>query len=124
MIDLRKDKRFKYILVFKNKGPQAGASIEHPHSQIMALPIVPLRVTQELGGSKQYFEYKDRCIFCDIIKKEIEDRERLVEENEGFVSFVPFAPVSPLNYVFYLKNILLIILKLPEAGFPIWLRFF
>ena len=117
MIDLRKDKRFKYILVFKNKGPQAGASIEHPHSQIMALPIVPLRVTQELGGSKQYFEYKDRCIFCDIIKQEIEDRERLVEENEGFVSFVPFAPRFPFELCILPKEHISDYTQITRSGF-------
>lgn len=97
MIDLRKDKRFKYILVFKNKGSQAGASLEHPHSQIIALPIVPIRVSEELQGSKQYFDYKDRCIFCDIIKQEVGDRKRIVEENGEFVSFVPFAPRFPFE---------------------------
>jgi len=97
MIDLRKDKRLKYILVFKNKGSQAGASLEHPHSQIIALPIVPVRVLEELKGSKQYFAYKDRCIFCDIIKQEVGDRKRIVEENGEFVSFVPFAPRFPFE---------------------------
>jgi len=97
MIDLRKDKRFKYILIFKNKGAQAGASLEHPHTQIIALPIIPIRVAEELRGSKQYFEYKDRCLFCDIIKQEICDRSRIVEENGEFVSFVPFAPRFPFE---------------------------
>lgn len=97
MIDLKKDKRLKYILVFKNKGSQAGASLEHPHSQIIALPIVPVRVLEELKGSKQYFTYKDRCIFCDIIKQEVGDRKRIVEENGEFVSFVPFAPRFPFE---------------------------
>lgn len=97
MIDLRKDKRFKYILLFKNKGSQAGASLEHPHSQIIALPIIPIRVSEELKDSKQYYEYKDRCIFCDIIKQEVGDRERIVEENGEFVSFVPFAPRFPFE---------------------------
>lgn len=97
MIDLSKDKRFKYILVFKNKGSQAGASLEHPHSQIIALPIVPIRVSEEVKYSKQYFEYKDRCIFCDIIKQEVGERKRIVEENREFVSFVPFAPRFPFE---------------------------
>jgi UDPglucose--hexose-1-phosphate uridylyltransferase len=97
MIDLSKDKRFKYILVFKNKGSQAGASLEHPHSQIIALPIVPIRVSEEVKYSKQYFEYKDRCIFCDIIKQEVGERKRIVEENKEFVSFIPFAPRFPFE---------------------------
>ncbi|GAB4117143.1 MAG: galactose-1-phosphate uridylyltransferase [Candidatus Caldatribacteriota bacterium] len=97
IIDLRKDKRFKYILIFKNKGSQAGASLEHPHTQIIALPIVPIRVAEEIRGSKQYFEYKDRCLFCDVIKQELSDRSRIVEENGEFVSFVPFAPRFPFE---------------------------
>jgi UDPglucose--hexose-1-phosphate uridylyltransferase len=97
MIDLSKDKRFKYILVFKNKGSQAGASLEHPHSQIIALPIIPIRVSEEVKYSKQYFEYKDRCIFCDIIKQEVGERKRIVEENKEFVSFIPFAPRFPFE---------------------------
>lgn len=97
MLDLRRDRRFKYILVFKNKGSQAGASLEHPHSQIIALPIVPVRVNQELHGSKLYYDYKDRCVFCDILNQELGERERLVEENGEFVSFVPFAPRFPFE---------------------------
>ena len=97
MLDLRRDKRFKYILIFKNKGSQAGASLEHPHSQIIALPIVPVRVKEELHGSKLYYDYKDRCVFCDILNQELGERERLVEENGEFVSFVPFAPRFPFE---------------------------
>lgn len=97
LLDLSKDKRFKYILIFKNKGSQAGASLEHPHSQIIALPIIPIRVTQELSGAKQYYEYKDRCVFCDIVLQELDERERLVEENGEFISLVPFAPRFPFE---------------------------
>lgn len=97
VIDLKKDKRFKYILIFKNKGSQAGASLEHPHSQIIALPIVPIRVSQELEGSKEYFNFKDRCVFCDIIQQEIEEKDRLVEENHEFISIVPFAARFPFE---------------------------
>ena len=66
-IDLTKDKRFKYIMIFKNYGPSAGASLEHPHTQIIALPMVPKNALEEIKGSEDYFEYRERCIFCDII---------------------------------------------------------
>ena len=72
ILDLKKDKRFKYILLFKNHGEAAGASLEHAHSQLIALPILPINVVQELEGAKQYFLYKERCVFCDIIRQEIE----------------------------------------------------
>lgn len=94
-LDLRKDIRFKYILIFKNYGVLAGASLEHAHSQVIALPIVPSRVTGELEGAHRYFEYKERCVFCDIIHQEYTDKELTVCENEHFISFSPFVPRFP-----------------------------
>ena len=89
ILDLKKDRRFKYILIFKNHGEAAGASLEHPHSQLIALPILPINVTQELEGAKQYFLYKERCVFCDIIRQEMDNGARVVGENENFVTLAP-----------------------------------
>lgn len=96
-IDLKKDKRFEYILVFKNHGAAAGASLIHPHSQIIAMPTVPVRVKQELEGSKNYYEYKERCVFCDIIREETEANIRIVSENEDFICITPFASRFPFE---------------------------
>jgi UDPglucose--hexose-1-phosphate uridylyltransferase len=74
MTDLKRDQRLRYVLVFKNHGVSAGASLEHSHSQIIALPIVPKRVSEEIEGSKNYFQYKDRCVFCDIIRQELQQK--------------------------------------------------
>ena len=93
--DLRKDPRFKYILIFRNYGRSAGASLEHPHSQLIALPIVPKRVNEELHSSLEYYGYKDRCVFCDILTQELNDKERIVEENGSFISFCPFVSRFP-----------------------------
>ena len=93
--DLKKDPRFKYILVFRNYGKSAGASLEHPHSQLIALPIVPKRVNEELQSSLEYYSYKDRCVFCDILNQELSDKERIVEENEFYISFTPFVSRFP-----------------------------
>ena len=95
--DLSKDTRFNYVVVFKNFGKAAGASLEHSHSQLVALPILPRMVTSELDGSLSYFKYKDRCVFCDIIRQEIQQKIRLVCENEKFVTVTPFAPRSPFE---------------------------
>ncbi len=95
--DLRKDRRFRYILIFKNHGADAGASLEHTHSQLIALPIVPLNVAEELSGAREYFRIKERCVFCDLIRQENEDRVRLVAENEEFVTVCPFAPRFPFE---------------------------
>lgn len=95
-IDLRRDKRFKYILIFKNYGKSAGASLEHPHSQVIALPIVPKRVLEELSGAAKYYDYKERCVFCDMIREERAERERIIYEDEKFLAFCPY--VSRFSY--------------------------
>ncbi|HAX62029.1 MAG TPA: galactose-1-phosphate uridylyltransferase [Elusimicrobia bacterium] len=97
MLDLKKDMRFEYVLVFKNHGKAAGASLVHPHSQIIAMPTVPVRVKQELEGGRNYFEYKERCVFCDIIREEIEANVRIVSENEDFICITPFASRFPFE---------------------------
>lgn len=97
IIDLRRDPRLRYILVFKNYGSAAGASLEHSHSQIIALPIVPTRVREEIEGSKNYFLYKDRCVFCDIIRQELQQRKRVIFENSHFISIAPFASRFPFE---------------------------
>lgn len=97
MADLERDIRIKYILVFKNHGEAAGASLEHAHSQLIATPIVPKRVSEELVGSKRYFDFKERCIYCDIIRQELADGERLVKDHDAFLTFVPFAPRFPFE---------------------------
>lgn len=95
--DLSHDPRFRYVMIFKNFGKAAGASLEHSHSQLVALPVIPRMVDTELTGSLSYFKYKDRCIFCDIIRQEIRQDVRLVCENEDFVALTPFAPRTPFE---------------------------
>ncbi len=97
MIDLRRDQRLRYVLVFKNHGVAAGASLEHSHSQIIALPIVPTWVNEEIEGAKNYFHYKDRCVFCDIVRQELQQKNRLIIENQAFLSVAPFASRFPFE---------------------------
>lgn len=96
-LDLLKDSRFKYIMIFKNYGKAAGASIEHPHTQIIALPMVPKSVAEEIKGAQHYFDYRERCIFCDMIRQEIQEKERIVVENKYFLSFCPFVSRFPFE---------------------------
>ncbi len=96
-LDLTNDKRFKYIIVFKNHGSIAGASLDHSHSQLIALPIVPRRVLEEINGGLNYYKFKDRCIFCDIIAQEKEDNLRVVFENERFIVLSPYASRFPFE---------------------------
>lgn len=94
---LARDKRFKYILIFKNFGESAGTSIEHGHSQIIALPMVPKYVLEELNGAKEYHDFRGRCIFCDMITQEYKDKERIIAENKDFIVFCPFVPRYPFE---------------------------
>jgi UDPglucose--hexose-1-phosphate uridylyltransferase len=95
--DLKKDTRFKYVMIFKNEGEVAGASLEHTHSQLIALPIVPKLVKEEIDASRKYYEFKERCIFCDLINQELEDGRRLIYQNNGYVAIAPFASRSPFE---------------------------
>jgi UDPglucose--hexose-1-phosphate uridylyltransferase len=97
ILDLKQDRRFKYIMVFKNHGEPAGASLEHPHSQLIAMPILPKQVVEELDGAKKYFENKERCIYCDIIRQELETRVRIAAENQDFITLSPYAPRYPFE---------------------------
>jgi UDPglucose--hexose-1-phosphate uridylyltransferase len=97
ILDLKKDSRFRYVLIFKNQGRAAGASLSHSHSQLIATPIVPKRVVEELKGASEYYEYKERCVFCDMLTKELKDRIRIIEENDDFVAIAPFASRFPFE---------------------------
>ncbi len=97
MIDLKNDIRFKYIMVFKNHGEEAGASLSHSHSQLIALPIVPKRVKEEMNGAKKYYDFRDRCIYCDILAQELHSQERVVIDEKNFTVITPFASCSPFE---------------------------
>ena len=92
------DNRYRYVLVFKNSGFAAGATLEHPHTQLIATPIVPKRVLEELAGCRNHFAQKERCIFCDIIEQETDSGEsRLVARNDAAIAIEPFAPRFPFE---------------------------
>jgi UDPglucose--hexose-1-phosphate uridylyltransferase len=97
--DLAKDSRIEYVMVFKNQGEPAGASLEHEHShsQLIATPIVPMMVAEELAGGLQHFRIKRRCIWCDIIRQERRGGDRVVLDRERFIVLAPFAPRFPFE---------------------------
>lgn len=97
LLDLKKDSRLAYGLIFKNVGESAGASLEHTHSQIIVTPIVPLRVQNEMDRCRTYFDFRGRCIFCDMVKQEISSAVRVVVDSPNFLSFEPFAPRFPFE---------------------------
>jgi UDPglucose--hexose-1-phosphate uridylyltransferase len=97
MLDLHRDVRLKYVMIFKNHGAAAGASLDHPHSQLIALPVVPKVVSEEMKGSLRHFRHKERCVFCDIVRQELRERVRMVYENSAFVVIEPYAPKFPFE---------------------------
>jgi UDPglucose--hexose-1-phosphate uridylyltransferase len=95
---LEKDSRFKYVLMFKNYGQSAGGGhLKHARSQLIATPVNPKRVKEELVGALRYFEYKERCVFCDIIKQELEQKQRVIIDIDGIVAISPFASRFPFE---------------------------
>lgn len=99
LIDLHRDQRLRYVLIFRNFGERAGATLEHPHSQLIAMPIIPKNIDEELTGARRYFELKERCVFCDIVQQELAAKEasRVVCMSERFLAIEPFAPRFPFE---------------------------
>ncbi len=94
LIDLEKDQRFQQFLILKN---YPGVFNRHPHSHIMAMPVIPRRIDEEIWGTLDYYQRKERCIFCDIIKEEISLKKRVILETRHFLIFSPFASRYPFE---------------------------
>jgi UDPglucose--hexose-1-phosphate uridylyltransferase len=92
LLALAADPRLVSAAVFKNVGAEAGASLGHTHSQIVATPVVPELIAAELAGAKAYHAEHGTCVFCDMLAREREAGTRLVAESPHFVCFAPFAP--------------------------------
>ena len=97
VLDLQRDARFRYILVFKNVGRDAGASLKHSHYQLIATPVTPSRVKAKLAGAREYYQRKERCVFHDMLRQEQREGRRVVFENDGFLVFCPFASRFPFE---------------------------
>jgi UDPglucose--hexose-1-phosphate uridylyltransferase len=94
---LRRDARIKYILIFRNHGGVAGASIDHAHSQIIGTPIIPQMALTKIRGLERFEREHGRCIYCDIIEQEQRDGQRIVTQNRSFIAFAPFASRHPFE---------------------------
>ena len=101
---LMSDKNIAYVSIFQNWGLSAGASIYHPHYQIIALPVVPPDVTRSLAGSAAYFKKYKTCVHCAILKQEKKDKKRVIFENSGAIAFSPFASPNPYEVAVFPKK--------------------
>lgn len=97
LVDLKKDPRLVYGMLFKNVGAAAGASLEHSHSQLIVTPIVPVNVWEEMTGALEFFNYRGRCIFCDMVYQESSTGKRVVMETQHFLAFCPYAARFPFE---------------------------
>jgi UDPglucose--hexose-1-phosphate uridylyltransferase len=104
LVDLKKDPRLVYGMVFKNVGAAAGASLEHTHSQLIVTPIVPINVWEEMNGALEFHNYRGRCIYCDMIHQELSSEKRVVLDTPNFVSLTPFASRFPFETWILPKN--------------------
>mgnify|MGYP001054805331 FL=1 len=97
IMDLKGDKRFRYAIVFKNQRPKSPYRLGHTHSQLVALPLTPQSVKDELENARAYYREKERCVFCDVVREESSEGLRIIEENKSFIAYVPFAPRLPFE---------------------------
>jgi len=95
ILDLKQDVRFKYVTIYKNYGASAGQDFEHPTSELTATTFVPRRILYELRSGKEYFQQKERCVFCDILAQEERQALRVVESRGDYISMCPYAPRVP-----------------------------
>jgi len=102
--EVAKDKRIAYISIFHNWGPKAGASLFHPHYQIISIPVIPPDVGHSLEGSTRYLKKNKRCVHCDIIGFEIAEKKRIIFENKEAVVFTPFVSREPFEFRVFPKK--------------------
>lgn len=97
ILDLKRDPRFKYVTVFQNRGALAGAEWEHPYSEVTATMFVPRRILYELWSARQWYEEKERCVFCDTLRQEERQGRRVVDTQGDYVAFCPYASRVPFE---------------------------
>ncbi len=99
-----RDECMAYLVVFGNWGPSAGASLTHPHYQLMALPVIPPNVARSYAGSERHFRRAKRCVHCDIIAAERKAGTRVIFENSGAIAIAPFVSHSPYEVKIFPKR--------------------
>ncbi len=94
---LQADSRVGYVVVFKNHGVTAGTSMEHPHSQLIATPVVPSEIRARMATAMAYYDDSGDCVYCRLLQEELASGERIVRQSESFVAYIPYAAYSPFH---------------------------
>lgn len=100
---LSRDERIKYVFIFENRGDIVGVTMPHPHGQIYGYPFIPKKVELELDSAKRYKEEKGGCLFCDMLKAELDFQQRIIFRTEFFTVFLPFFTEYPYG-VYIISN--------------------
>jgi UDPglucose--hexose-1-phosphate uridylyltransferase len=103
LLEIKKNPRYKHFMIVKNSG-KGVSNFAHSHSHIVATPIIPKRIEEEIDGAREYFHYHDRCIFCDIIRQETEQPVRVIHDDPLFLAFCPFAARFPYEIMITPKS--------------------
>ena len=104
-VDFYRDERVRHVVLFKNHGQSAGTSLEHPHSQIVGMPVIPAQVRERLVDALRYRSDHGACLYCATLLREFQDGSRIILVNEHFVAFIPYAALSPYHlWVFPKKH--------------------
>ncbi|MBI4399788.1 galactose-1-phosphate uridylyltransferase, partial [Candidatus Micrarchaeota archaeon] len=113
---LKKVKEVNHVIIFKNEGEEAGASLEHAHSQLIALEHVPELIKEKIEANEDYKKRNGVCAYCDVVRKEGKEKTRVVFENKSFLAFAPFASRFPFEVWFVSKKHLVSIIDLDRSG--------
>ncbi len=103
-LDLMKKNFIKYVSIFHNHGREAGATVAHPHSQIIAIPVIDPDLKDSMQGAAEFFKENGKCVYCTMIEWDRKDGRRIVYENEKFVALCPFAPQGNFEVRIYPKE--------------------
>ncbi|AFG34961.1 galactose-1-phosphate uridylyltransferase [Fervidobacterium pennivorans subsp. shakshaketiis] len=103
-LDLSQNRFIKYVFIFENRGKEVGATLPHPHGQLYAFPFIPKRIEAKLQALSQYYDENGSCAVCDIVDNEIKLKERIIYENESFITLVPFYARWPYEVHVYPKR--------------------
>lgn len=103
-IEVYKNPGVEHVVIFKNNGPAAGTSIEHPLSQIVGIPITPFQIGESFEGFMKFFEETRECLMCKTIHDELNDGIRVLFNTEHFLSFIPYAALSPFHIWIFPKR--------------------
>jgi len=99
------DRRVNHVTIFKNHGADAGASLQHPHSQLIATPVIPSQVRHRLHEARRHYDDAGECMFCHMVEREVEDQTRIVLKGEHFVAMMVFAAATPFaTHIFPLRH--------------------